>query len=162
MLVFVTGAAGFIGSHLAERLCARGDQVIGFDNFDPFYARADKDANLSALRRQPQFSLVEGDFRDPAALDRAFAGPRPDVVVHLGALAGVRPSLAEPARYADVNVTGTERVVDAARAHGAPRFVFASSSSVYGRDSQPPFRESDPCLAPLSPYTARGERGRSG
>jgi UDP-glucuronate 4-epimerase len=159
MLVLVTGAAGFIGSHVAERLCARGDDVIGFDNFDAFYPRAVKEANLGALRRTPRFSLVEGDLRDPAALERAFAGRRPDVVVHLAALAGVRPSLAEPARYADVNVTGTQRVVDAARAHEVPRFVFASSSSVYGRDSQPPFRETDPCLAPLSPYASTKRAG---
>ena len=159
MLIFVTGAAGFIGSHLAERLCARGDRVIGFDNFDAFYPRDVKQRNLDALGRQPGFSFVEGDVRDPAALARAFGAGRPDVVVHLAALAGVRPSLAEPARYADVNVTGTERVVDAARAHGVRRFVFASSSSVYGRDSQPPFRESDPCLAPLSPYAATKRSG---
>ena len=83
----------------------------------------------------------------------------PEVVVHLAALAGVRPSLAEPARYADVNVTGTQRVLDAARAHGVRRFVFGSSSSVYGRDSKPPFKESDPCLTPLSPYAATKRAG---
>jgi UDP-glucuronate 4-epimerase len=154
MLIFLTGAAGFIGSHLAERLCARGDEVIGFDNFDEFYARAVKERNLDSLRRQPRFTLAEGDVRDPGALERAFGGRQPDVVVHLAALAGVQPSLAEPARYADVNVSGTQRLVDAARAHRVPRFVFASSSSVYGRDSEPPFRESDPCLAPLSPYAS--------
>ena len=153
MLVLVTGAAGFIGSHLSERLCARGDDVIGYDNFDPFYPRAVKEANLAGLRRDPRFAFVEGDLRDPLALAPAFAR-RPDVVVHLAALAGVRPSLAEPARYTDVNVTGTQRLVDAARAHGVRRFVFASSSSVYGRDSQPPFKESDPCLAPVSPYAS--------
>jgi UDP-glucuronate 4-epimerase len=153
MLVLVTGAAGFIGSHLAERLCARGDDVIGYDNFDPFYPRAVKEKNLAGLRRDKRFTFVEGDLRDPLALAPALAR-RPDVVVHLAALAGVRPSLAEPAHYADVNVTGTQRLVDAARAHGARRFVFASSSSVYGRDSQPPFKESDPCLAPLSPYAS--------
>jgi UDP-glucuronate 4-epimerase len=159
MLIFLTGAAGFIGSHLAERLCARGDEVIGFDNFDGFYPREVKQGNLEGLARQPRFSLVEGDVRDAAALARAFGGARPDVVVHLAALAGVRPSLAEPARYADVNVTGTQRVVDAARAHAVRRVVFASSSSVYGRDSQPPFRESDPCLAPLSPYASSKRAG---
>jgi UDP-glucuronate 4-epimerase len=159
MLIFLTGAAGFIGSHLAERLCARGDEVIGFDNFDGFYPREVKQGNLEGLARQPRFSLCEGDVRDAAALARAFGGARPDVVVHLAALAGVRPSLAEPARYADVNVTGTQRVVDAARAHAVRRVVFASSSSVYGRDSQPPFRESDPCLAPLSPYASSKRAG---
>jgi UDP-glucuronate 4-epimerase len=158
MRILITGAAGFIGSHLAERLCARGDGVVGFDNFDPFYGRAIKEANLAVLRGQPRFSLVEGDIRDEVALGRAFA-PRPDVVVHLAALAGVRPSLAEPARYADVNLTGTQRVIDAAAAHGVRRLVFASSSSVYGLDSQPPFKESDPCLKPLSPYASTKRAG---
>jgi UDP-glucuronate 4-epimerase len=162
MRVLVTGAAGFIGSHLAERLCARGDDVVGVDNFDAFYPRAVKEANLAALRRTPRFSFVEGDIRDPAALARAFGdagGARPDAVVHLAALAGVRPSLAEPARYADVNLVGTQRMVDAARAAGVVRFVFASSSSVYGRDSVPPFRESDPCLTPVSPYASTKRAG---
>jgi UDP-glucuronate 4-epimerase len=158
MLVLVTGAAGFIGSHLSERLCARGDEVVGYDNFDAFYPRGAKEANLDGLRRDKRFSFVEGDIRDPAGLEKAFAR-RPDVVVHLAALAGVRPSLAEPARYTDVNLTGTQRMVDAARAHAVPRFVFASSSSVYGRDSQPPFKESDPCLAPLSPYASTKRAG---
>jgi UDP-glucuronate 4-epimerase len=154
MLIFLTGAAGFIGSHLAERLCARGDEVVGFDNFDPFYPRAIKERNLEALRRTPQFSLVEGDIRSADDLTRALADRRPDVAVHLAALAGVGPSMAAPARYADVNVTGTARVVEAIRAAGVARLVFGSSSSVYGRDSQPPFKETDPCLTPLSPYAA--------
>src|SRR5262245_61077231 len=130
MLIFVTGAAGFIGSHLSERLCARGDEVIGYDNFDTFYARADQERNLTKLRSDPKFTFVEGDIRDAAALDALFGQRHPEVVVHLAALAGVRPSLENPARYADVNVTGTQRVFDAARAHGVRRFVFGSSSSV--------------------------------
>jgi UDP-glucuronate 4-epimerase len=154
MVIFVTGAAGFIGSHLAERLCARGDEVIGLDNFDAFYARADKERNLARLRSDPKFTFVEGDIRDADVLDRIFGERHPEVVVHLAALAGVRPSLADPVRYADVNVIGTQRVFDACRAHGVGRLVFGSSSSVYGRDSEPPFKESDPCLTPLSPYAA--------
>ncbi len=154
MLIFVTGAAGFIGSHLSERLCARGDAVIGYDNFDPFYPRAEKERNLAKLRSEARFTFVEGDIRDADKLEQVFGQKHPEVVVHLAALAGVRPSLAEPARYADVNVTGTQRVFDASRAHGVSRFVFGSSSSVYGGDSQPPFKESDPCLTPLSPYAA--------
>jgi UDP-glucuronate 4-epimerase len=159
MRVLVTGAAGFIGSHLSERLCARGDEVVGVDNFDPFYPQAIKEQNLAQLRSIAAFTFVEGDIRDAAALAGAFGKGRPDVVVHLAALAGVRPSLAEPARYADVNLVGTQRVVDAARAAGVPRFVFASSSSVYGLDSQPPFKESDPCLQPLSPYASTKRSG---
>jgi UDP-glucuronate 4-epimerase len=159
MRILVTGAAGFIGSHLAERLCARGDDVVGFDNFDPFYARADKQRNLEALAASPRFALCEGDLRSAADLARAFAAARPDVVVHLAALAGVRPSLADPARYADVNLLGTQRVLDACRAHGVARVAFASSSSVYGLDSAVPFKESDPCLRPLSPYAATKRAG---
>jgi UDP-glucuronate 4-epimerase len=158
MRIVVTGAAGFIGSHLCERLCARGDEVVGFDNFDPFYPRPTKERNLAALAGSASFTFVEGDIRDAAALGRAF-GARADVVVHLAALAGVRPSLAEPARYADVNLVGTQRVIDAARAAGVPRFVFASSSSVYGGDSEPPFKESDLCLRPLSPYASTKRAG---
>jgi UDP-glucuronate 4-epimerase len=159
MRILVTGAAGFIGSHLAERLCARGDDVVGFDNFDPFYARPEKQRNLAALAASPRFALVEGDLRSAADLERAFAAGRPDVVVHLAALAGVRPSLADPARYADVNLLGTQRVLDACRAHAVARVAFASSSSVYGLDSAVPFKESDPCLRPLSPYAATKRAG---
>jgi UDP-glucuronate 4-epimerase len=159
MRIVVTGAAGFIGSHLSERLSARGDEVVGVDSFDPFYPRATKEQNLAALRGQARFTFVEGDIRDAAALARAFGDARADVVVHLAALAGVRPSLAEPARYADVNLVGTQRVLDAARAAGVRRFVFASSSSVYGGDSEPPFKESDLCLRPLSPYASTKRAG---
>jgi UDP-glucuronate 4-epimerase len=162
MRVLVTGAAGFIGSHLAERLVARGDDVVGLDNFDAFYARAVKESNLAPLAASPRFSLVEGDVRAAADLARAFGAARADVVVHLAALAGVRPSLADPARYADVNVLGTVRLTEAARAHGVGRVVFASSSSVYGADSEPPFKESDPCLRPLSPYASTKRAGELG
>jgi UDP-glucuronate 4-epimerase len=161
MRVLVTGAAGFIGSHLSERLIARGDEVVGLDNFDAFYPRAIKERNLAALVGAPRFSLVEGDVRAPDDLVRAFAA-RPDVVVHLAALAGVRPSLADPVRYADVNVLGTVRLTEAARARGVRRLVFASSSSVYGLDSEPPFKESDPCLKPLSPYASTKRAGELG
>jgi UDP-glucuronate 4-epimerase len=162
MRVLVTGAAGFIGSHLSERLVARGDDVVGLDNFDPFYPRAVKEQNLAELRKSQRFSLVEGDLRAPADLERAFGAERFDAVVHLAALAGVQPSLADPARYADVNVLGTVRVTEAARANGVKRLVFASSSSVYGRDSQPPFKESDTCLQPVSPYASTKRAGELG
>ena len=129
--------------------------MIGFDNFDPFYPRAEKERNLAKLRAGARSSRSSrATSATPRRWSGVFAERHPEVVVHLAALAGVRPSLAEPARYADVNVTGTQRVFDASRAHGVARFVFGSSSSVYGRDSQPPFKESDPCLTPLSPYAA--------
>jgi UDP-glucuronate 4-epimerase len=160
MKVLLTGAAGFIGSHLAERLRARGDTVIGFDNFDRFYPRLIKERNLNALGRDSGFVLIEGDLCRPADVERAFeAAAAADVVVHLAALAGVRPSLLEPARFWEVNVTGTLNLLTAARARGVRRLVFASSSSVYGQDSQPPFRESDPCGRPLSPYAATKRAG---
>jgi len=160
MELLVTGAAGFIGSHLVERLVARGDRVTGFDNFDSFYPRAVKERNLAGLRRNPGFRLVEGDLTDPhdiaAALDVA---GRVDGVVHLAALAGVRPSIKNPQRYWAVNVTGTLHLLSACRERGIKRFVFGSSSSVYGRDSQVPFCEADPCSRPLSPYAATKRAG---
>jgi len=164
--VLVTGAAGFIGSHLSERLASRGDDVIGIDNFDRFYARAVKERNLAEVRAAVaasggagRFTFIEGDIRNETELAAAFAAARPDVVVHLAALAGVRPSIEEPARYSDFNVNGTQRILDACRAHGVGRLAFASSSSVYGLDSQVPFRESDPCLHPVSPYAATKRAG---
>jgi UDP-glucuronate 4-epimerase len=173
--VLVTGAAGFIGSHLCERLAARGDAVTGLDNFDGFYPRPVKDRNLAEVRAAiaaveamatedatitpGSFRFVEGDIRRGADLSEAFAAAKPDVVVHLAALAGVRPSIDDPARYTDVNVTGTQNILNACRAHGVARLAFASSSSVYGLDSQVPFHESDPCLHPLSPYAATKRAG---
>lgn len=150
--VLLTGAAGFIGSHLAEALLARGDEVIGVDNFDPFYARSMKVDNLGACQGQRRFRLVEADVRDQAQLT-ALLTPE-TVVVHLAALAGVRPSLAEPLCYADVNVGGTAAVLAAMRAAGAARLVFGSSSSVYGDDTPVPFQEDAPALTPISPYAA--------
>jgi UDP-glucuronate 4-epimerase len=159
MRVLLTGAAGFIGSHLGERLCARGDEVVGLDNFDPFYERGIKEANLTLLRPRENFSLIEGDITSPVALAQAFDRARPDVVVHLAALAGVRPSIANPLRYGEVNITGTLRVLEACASRGVARLVFASSSSVYGVDSAVPFRESDPCGKPASPYAATKRSG---
>jgi UDP-glucuronate 4-epimerase len=150
--LLVTGAAGFIGSHLVEALLARGDEVVGVDNFDPFYPRAVKLENLAACHGQQRFRLVEADVRDAVPLAALLT---PDtVVVHLAALAGVRPSLADPLRYADVNVGGTAAVLAAMRAACAARLVFASSSSVYGDDTPVPFREDAPAVTPLSPYGA--------
>lgn len=159
MRILLTGSAGFIGSHLAERLCGRGDQVVGLDNFDAFYPRAVKERNLASLRARPEFRFVEGDITSSDDLTRAFAEARPDAVVHLAALAGVRPSIVDPLRYGEVNVAGTSRLLDACSKHGVTRMVFASSSSVYGVDSAVPFRESDPCGKPASPYAATKRAG---
>lgn len=160
MRVFLTGAAGFIGSHLAERLLARGDEVVGFDNFDPFYPRKVKERNLAGLRGRAGFSLIEGDLVAAGDLARALtAAGKVDLVVHLAALAGVRPSLEQPARYAEVNVTGTLNLFEEARRRGVKKVVFASSSSVYGLHSDVPFKESDRCAHPMSPYAATKRAG---
>ncbi len=157
MQVLVTGAAGFLGSHVCEALVARGDDVVGLDNFDPFYPRAVKEANLAPLRGSPRFRLVEGDIRDADVLGRLLdpAG----AVVHLAAKAGVRPSLADPAGYASVNVAGTATLLAACRAAGVRSLVFAGSSSVYGDSAPVPFREDWPCLEPISPYAATKRAG---
>ncbi len=151
MNVLVTGGAGFIGSHLVQALTARGDKVVVFDNFDTFYDPKLKRETASRLKVE----LVEGDLADPAAIDSAFAavGPNPHVV-HLAARAGVRPSIEQPAMYAKVNVEGTSNMLEAARKAQAARFVFASSSSVYGARSNPPFSEEDRIDSPVSPYAA--------
>ncbi len=152
--VLVTGAAGFIGSHVVDALLARGDRVLGVDNFDDFYDPALKRANIDAACASSAFTLHDADVRDATAMARAMRAIEPDVVVHLAARAGVRPSIAAPALYADVNVRGTAVVLEAARAAGIRRAVVASSSSVYGNASQVPFSESDAAIQPVSPYAA--------
>ncbi|RIL04870.1 MAG: epimerase [Proteobacteria bacterium] len=156
--VIVTGAAGFVGSTLVDRLLAEGRDVVGLDNFDPFYAESEKRANLADALRSPRFRLVAGDIRDEAAVADAFAGGA-DVAVHLAALAGVRPSLERPVAYADVNLRGTAVVAAAALRAGVARLLFASSSSVYGEREGGPFREADPADDPISPYAATKRAG---
>ncbi|MBU0690321.1 SDR family NAD(P)-dependent oxidoreductase, partial [bacterium] len=129
--ILITGGIGFIGSHLCESLAAQGNQVIAFDNFDPFYERSLKDSNAASLREH-QIEIIEGDIRDAAALTSAITAHKPDTIVHLAARAGVRPSLEDPLTYVDVNLGGTIRLLEAAREAGIRNFVFASSSSVYG------------------------------
>jgi UDP-glucuronate 4-epimerase len=159
MKVFVTGAAGFIGSSLCESLLGDGVEVLGLDNFDDFYSPALKRANLRPSLQSRRFRLVEGDFRDPELLDRILAEARPEAVVHLGARAGVRPSLEQAPLYVDVNVTGTARLLDSSRRHGVQRFLFASSSSVYGKRPVEPFAEEDDADHPVSPYAATKRAG---
>ena len=157
--VFITGVAGFIGSHVAHALLRRGDAVFGLDNFDPFYDRAIKERNLASLKEYPGFHFLEGDIRDPDALSRWEAGESPRALIHLAAKAGVRPSLADPAGYADVNVMGTVRVLSFARDRSVPRVLFASSSSVYGGNAKIPFSEDDFVDRPVSPYAATKKAG---
>ncbi|MHC4858571.1 MAG: GDP-mannose 4,6-dehydratase [Planctomycetota bacterium] len=157
--LLVTGGAGFIGSHLAAALLERGDRVVSLDNLDDFYDPAVKRGNLARLARQDGFLAVEGDIRDRETVRRVLADHGVEDVVHLAAMAGVRPSLERPAHYADVNVRGTALLMEEAAASGVRRFVFASSSSVYGERKDPPFRESDRVDRPLSPYAATKKAG---
>ncbi len=155
MRTIVTGGAGFIGSHLVDRLLADGGEVVVVDNFDAYYPRADKEANLASALSNRRCRLVELDIRDAEGASDLVGTVRPDAIVHLAACAGVRPSIVEPRRYADVNVLGTMAWLEAAsRLTPLPRFVYASSSSVYGDRDDPPFRESDPVDRPVSPYAA--------
>jgi UDP-glucuronate 4-epimerase len=147
--VLVTGGAGFIGSHLVKALIDRGDSVAIVDNFDPFYPERLKRRGL-----HPGARLFQADIRDQAAMHQAFAEAKPEAVVHLAALAGVRPSLERPGDYMDVNARGTACVLEAAREAGTRRFVLGSSSSVYGAKAVPPFRETARVDSPESPYAA--------
>jgi UDP-glucuronate 4-epimerase len=156
--VLVTGAAGFIGSHVVEALIARGDRVLGLDNFDDYYDPALKRRNLAEVRAglpsADAFELTTGDVRDRALVRELLARERIDCVVHLAALAGVRASIGQAARYFDVNVTGTIHLLDACVDHHVPQLVFASTSSVYGNTEKLPFVEDDACDRPLAPYPA--------
>jgi UDP-glucuronate 4-epimerase len=156
--VLITGGAGFIGSHLAQRVLADGASVQVLDNLDPFYEPAIKHRNLDELRELggDRFTFVEGDLRDAAACRRAVEGA--DVIVHLAALAGVRPSLADPARYMDVNVTGTQVLLNQIQ-DPSVRVVFGSSSSVYGGGKELPFHEDLKVDRPVSPYAASKKAG---
>jgi UDP-glucuronate 4-epimerase len=157
--ILVTGAAGFIGSTLVDRLLAEGREVVGLDSFDLFYPEDQKQRNLASALEASTFQLVRGDIRNADTVSSLFSETRFNSVVHLAALAGVRPSLERPAAYADVNVHGTSVVLEAAVKHGNPRVVFASSSSVYGEREDGPFRETDPVERPISPYAATKRAG---
>lgn len=155
--IAVTGAVGFIGSHVCERLLGAGHAVVGLDNFDPFYPRSIKEEALTGLRRAPGFRFVEGDIRNPDHVRSALG--EADAVIHLAARAGVRPSLDDPVLYSSVNVVGTTTILEACRVLGIRRLVFGSSSSVYGDDTDPPFREDAGAVRPVSPYAATKRAG---
>jgi UDP-glucuronate 4-epimerase len=169
--VLVTGACGFIGSHVTEALLRRGDTVVGIDDFNDFYDPRIKEGHREILERSPGFSLVRGSVLDEAALALALGadpggagGGGVDAVIHLAAWAGVRPSIERPQLYARENVSGTTAVLEAIRrlpprAEGPPRLVFASSSSVYGGNEKVPFHEDDPVDHPVSPYAATKKAG---
>ncbi len=152
--VLLTGGAGFVGSHVAEALLSRGYSLAIVDNLDDFYAAAQKRANLKEIRRQGSFEFFPTDICDAAKLREVFASIRPDAVLHLAARAGVRPSIERPALYERVNVLGTMQLLELAKEFGVGKFVYGSSSSVYGAASVVPFSEDQRDLRPISPYAA--------
>jgi len=156
MRILITGGAGFIGSHVAERLLARGEELWVLDNFNDFYDPGLKRANAAALTGA---RIIEADLRDADRVARLFREGRFDAVVHLAAMAGVRSSLLDPLHYIDVNVRGTQILLDQLRDRQDARLVFASSSSVYGANERVPFREDDDIHCPVSPYAATKRAG---
>ncbi len=153
--VLVTGAAGFIGSHTCRAFLEDGWEVIGVDNFDPFYDRSLKEVGLADLGQYPAFQFVEQDIREQLALTRLL--DEASVVIHLAARPGVRPSIEDPELYVSVNVQGTVSVLEACRGAGVHRLVFGSSSSVYGDDTPVPFREDAEAVMPISPGSHRSD-----
>ncbi len=158
--ILITGGAGFIGSHLADRLMAEGDwNVTVLDDFNDFYEPAIKYSNVSRHVENPAYRVVEADIRDRSALLQIFRGGNFTVVVHLAARAGVRPSLKEPQLYVETNINGTLHLLELCREHQIKQFVFGSSSSVYGINAKVPFAEDDPIRQPISPYAATKAAG---
>ncbi|MFC1738645.1 GDP-mannose 4,6-dehydratase [Planctomycetota bacterium] len=153
MKILITGAAGFIGSHLTERLLSEGHHAIGLDNFDDFYDPKVKRRNIETFLEDKNFKLIEADIRDSAACEKVISAGV-DCIVHLAARAGVRPSIEQPALYADVNINGTLTLLEAAKKYSLKKFIFGSSSSVYGNNKKVPFAEDDNVDFPISPYAA--------
>ncbi|MGL4610525.1 MAG: NAD-dependent epimerase/dehydratase family protein [Trueperaceae bacterium] len=153
MKILVTGAAGFIGSHLSEMLAARGDTVIGIDNFNNYYDPAKKRRNAKVLA-QAGVNVVEADIRDRQKMFDIVESEKVDAIANIAAMAGVRNSVANPALYMDVDLVATQHLMDAAREFKVDNFVFASTSSIYGDTPNMPFVETDPCLEPPQPYAA--------
>ena len=153
--ILVTGGAGFIGSHLAERLIEKGYFVLCLDNFNDYYNPNLKEENISGVIKNSNFKLIRGDILDIDLLDDIFSGthhPQPDKIVHLAAMAGVRPSIVNPGIYVDVDVRGTVNLLERAKKYNLQHFIFASSSSVYGTNEKTPFSENDPVELQISPY----------
>ncbi len=155
----ITGAAGFIGSSLCEALLAQGHSVVGVDAFNQTYDPQLKRWNLTQCLADTRFELIQADILDEHEIQELLVSASPDAVIHLAALAGVRPSILNPVLYQRVNVEGTTNVLEATRRAGIKRFVFGSSSSVYGERTETPFRETDPVDHPVSPYAATKKAG---
>ena len=153
--ILITGGAGFIGSHMVDRLLSEGGwEVTIVDDFNDFYEPAIKHNNVRPHLQNPNFALQTADIRDQSALQKIFSENQFDVIVHLAARAGVRPSLKEPLLYAETNINGTLNLLELARKHDIKQFIFGSSSSVYGANARVPFSEEDPVRHPISPYAA--------
>lgn len=159
MQILVTGAAGFIGSHLCQRLLSDGHHVFGLDNFNPSYDPRIKRDNIAEFSEHENFNLIEGDIRDNGCVDNIFNSGTIDMIIHLAARAGVRPSIEDPLTYNDVNVRGTLVLLEAARRSGMKKFIFASTSSIYGNNKKVPFSETDNVDHPISPYAATKKSG---
>jgi UDP-glucuronate 4-epimerase len=159
MPILVTGAAGFIGSHLTETLLNQDETVIALDNFNDYYDPRFKRANVAAFQTHPNLSLYEGDICDEGLVEEIFSQHQPQAVAHLGAYGGVRYSIGRAKLYTEVNIGGTVNLLEAARRFGTNIFVFASTSSVYGHNAQLPFIESDMTDRPLAPYPASKKAG---
>lgn len=154
MKVFLTGAAGFVGSRLSKALLARGDTVVGFDNFNDYYDPVHKERHLRDLRDKKRFTFIKGDLRDSELLRKLMQEHKPDTIAHLAGMAAVRYSIEHPLIYGEVNVQGSLNLLDAARLAGKPRCVLASTGSVYGSTTPVPFKEDAPADRPLAPYPA--------
>jgi UDP-glucuronate 4-epimerase len=159
MQILITGIAGFVGSHLGEKLIALGHQVIGIDNFDSFYLRHFKENNLSGLNSSDQFSFFEADIRNEQSIKDIFNKHSVDLVIHIAAKAGVRPSIDQISEYYGVNINGTVNLLECMRKANVSKMIFASSSSVYGNNPKVPFSEADFVDNPISPYAATKKSG---
>jgi UDP-glucuronate 4-epimerase len=159
MTILVTGGAGFIGSHLVERLLSQAKRVVVVDNFNDFYTPVYKRENISAVIQDPNLRLYETDIRDRVACREIFEKHRIEKVIHLAAQAGVRPSIENPLLYEDINCKGTLNMLELSRSYGIKQFIFGSSSSVYGNNRNVPFSEDDPVNEPISPYAATKRAG---
>ncbi len=159
MKVLITGGAGFIGSHLTEKLLGLNYDVVCIDNFCDFYNPEIKESNVYSFKNNPRYQLYREDIRDLNKMDEIFKLERPEMVVHLAAMAGVRPSIENPLLYQAVNIEGTLNLLEMAKKYDLKNFVFASSSSVYGNNEKVPFSETDSVDNPISPYAATKKAG---